>query len=737
MDQWSKLCGSGPIGRIGAYAGIIEPAWEAFRDDFVNLEELLRTSGSRDLSEGRNRNVMTILDADGRAVEIVVKLFGRQPAVKDCIDRARGSKAFRTWRAASHLQRSGVGTPAPVGFLDRWSRGRLLESCFISEYRPDAVSFKRELIRLFREDSQCWKFMNLLRVVAEAVAEMHESGFAHNDLGNQNILLHRSGDGAWGDVQFIDLNRGRIRARLSVRERARDISRIFLPSDLLRVFKHMYHGDQPLPEEFERAERFYRRAYAVHAATRTIRHPLRESRKRKTRRPSSGGEYPSPRDMWIWDERSAQPIAAMKSRDRSRHYSRSWIMKPVAAAAAGALPVRREYRRLMDECYVRPVPMDGTVGVAVDPKAESWEHELRCLAGLGSVPVIVRLYCHEDDEARKFRADAVKKLAAGGRPVSVALVQDRSAVLDPAKWRKFVDWVLDETCGVVEWVEAGHAINRVKWGVWTFAEHRRLMEAVADAVCGRRGPKLMGPAAIDFEYPFVMAALKNLPGSMRLSALSHHLYVDRRGAPENRQGSFDSLRKFALARAIARWAPGCDDRVIVSEVNWPLLGTGVYSPVGSPYEEPGPRFNDPSVSETDYAAYMLRYLAIAVCSGMVERVYWWRLAARGFGLADDSAPDSFVNRPAYRALKFFLETVGKATYRTRITDWAGLPAEGVHVLSFERDTGGSVYLAWSAERAREASLPSSVSAVHDMYGSPVGVDSSRIVLTGDPVYVSA
>ena len=97
-------------------------------------------------------------------------------------------------------------------------------------------SFRDELIHLYRREPVCELFMVLMQRVAESVRAMHEAGFLHKDLGNQNILLRRKGAGDWGDIRFIDLNRGRISTVLTPRERGRDISRVSLPSDLLRLF---------------------------------------------------------------------------------------------------------------------------------------------------------------------------------------------------------------------------------------------------------------------------------------------------------------------------------------------------------------------------------------------------------------------------------------------------------------------------------------------------------------------
>jgi len=713
--------------RLGPYTGVLSgrvtgPA----RAELARLPQRLADPSVELLSAGRNRNVRLRLPGFGGNGDVVAKAFGRQSRLKDAIDRLRGTKAARTWRAAAHLAAAGLGTPAPLGYLERWDGARLRESYYLCAYAAGAVAFGDELIRLYRRDPECWKLMALLECVAREVRAMHDGGLMHNDLGNQNILLRRSGDGAWSDVQFIDLNRARLHAGLSPRRRARDISRINLPSDVLRVFKEMYWAAPP-PPAFQRWERRYRRAYAVHAGTRRIRHPLRTLRRRRAGE-ASGDPYPPPREIWIWDERSAQAVATLVSRDRKRFYTPSWILRPAAATLAGLPGVWREYAALRRQAYGRPVPLAGRIGVAVDPRPDAWDGERAALERLGPVGVMIRLYRHEPPAALDFRLRAVRRLHDAGYRVSVQLVQDRRAVAEPDTWRRFLDTVAGEIAGSVEFAEVGHAINRVKWGVWSFREYRRFLEPVAELTAARPELRLTGPAVIDFEYPFVLAALRSLPPGLRFAALSHHLYVDRRGAPEIRQGPFAALEKFALARAIARRSGVCDDRVVVSEVNWPLRGTGVYSPVGSPYESPGPRFNDPSVDEDTYAAFMIRYIAIALCSGMVDRVYWWRLAARGYGLMDDADPRRLAPRPAYAALRALMRSVGDAVFIERRPG-----AEGVHHLLFERD-GRRVGLAWSTAGTRRIELEAPA-GLRDLCGRDIAAGARHADLDGNPVYI--
>lgn len=626
------------------------------------------------LAGGRNR-VARLAGPDGHSGkgDIVVKMFGRQAGWKDRIDRRQGSKAARSWRTATHLATHGVGTPEPLGFADRWEGDRLRESYLFTRWVPRATNLRAELIRIYSEEPRCADLMALLQAVADAARSLHDAGVIHRDLGNQNIMLTRAAAGDPWQVRFLDLNRARIQPAVDEIERAKDLSRLHLPSDMLRVLFEMYLGARP-GKRFRRVQARSRRVYAWHDRTRRLRHPLRERR-------TPPDPYPAEKDIWIWDDRSVQAISVLTRKDRVR------LRSKVSAATATASTLRllpsvwSGYRQLLGHAYRDPVPMTDRIGIAVEPPEGAVDDELARLEELGPIPVLLRFYHHEHPASWARTADIARRLHGNGHAVSVALVQCRQSVKDPGAWGRFLGDVLDRVHGIVDEVEVGHAINRVKWGVWSWRDYARFMEPVAEARSHYPAIRWMGPACIDFEYPHVAAALSSLPDGVRFGALSHHLYVDRRGAPENRQGRFSTLEKAALARAVAMASPRCEDRFVISEVNWPILGAGVYSPVVSPYDTPGPRSNDPSVSEEDYARFMIRYLLITLCSGMADRVFWWRLVSRGFGLIDDTDASSWRPRPAYWMLKDFLARVGAARFVGR---HAG---DGAHFFRFEHDDG--------------------------------------------------
>jgi len=344
---------------------------------------------------------------------------------------------------------------------------------------------------------------------------------------------------------------------------------------------------------------------------------------------------------------------------------------------------------------------------------------------------MMRFYHHEDSSERRFRAGVVRALHSAGHPVSIAVVQDRRAVLQPAAWQAFVEEVLGDVGPLVESVEVGHNVNRAKWGVWSFEELRSLYAPLERLRARYPELRFAGPGAIDFEYTFLVAALREWPAQVPLAALSHHLYVDRRGAPENPQGPFATVEKLALLRAIARRAGV--GRVEITEVNWPVGGTGAHSPILAPYVLPGTEREGGGVTEDLYGDYLLRYLCLTIGSGLAERVYWWRLAARGFGLVDDTDPAALRPRVAYGMLRAFLERLGESTLVS-----AELPARqgarhGRYEFCFRRPDGEGVVLVYAHGPQLPFPVHRRVDYVEDALGSRLG--SVPRELGGRPFYL--
>ncbi len=657
-------------------------------------------------------------------VTTAIKRVPSRTVIQRMGDRYRGGPAVRALDSGVYLQEHGIGTPRPIAAVEGGDDSVAAGGLLVTEWLGEHVSFKDALIALLSGEGEAPEIVALLRVVSEAIRAMHDAGFCHRDLGNQNILLQRDAEGRCHAPVFIDLNRGRVCANVSIRRRASELSRIYLPSDLRRIFQELYFDAAP-PAAFRRAEAGERLRFALHTGTRTFRHPLRTWRNRGKRQP----DYPPPRDLWIWDPCSVQAVAALCGRDRRRLMSKRDWLDILLASARCALPVRREAKRLLGQAFQAPVEMAGRIGITISDTPATATFEDGCLVELGPLHVLARFYAHQAETQWASTVNRLTHLHASGHAISIVLVQNRRAVTDLQRWRAFVEFVLARVGGLVTDVQVGQAVNRTKWGVWSSRDYAGLARTAAEVARGYPGVKLLGPAVIDFEPHYVAGMLAALPDGVAFNGVGHLLYVDRRGAPENRQGGYDTLGKLAMLRAMARLSPHADDRLVITETNWPLADTGIWSPICSPYLYTGQTVAG-GVDEVTYGCYMIRYLLIALCSGLVDRVCWWRLCSHGFGLVDDKDPQHPRKRPAYEMLLHFVRQVGQATF-------TGCPgtSPGMHAYHFTGGPSGSFTIAYAQEDAQSRQLALPFTRAVDARGRGLDAFDGQLPEDGAPIYL--
>jgi len=705
---------------LGEFEGQVSAGFEeAFNEGFLSdLSGKMAIASEGVLSDGRHRVVVLPLNINGEEIQVAVKSFGSQRGWKDRYDRNKGSKAARSFKSANFLCENEVGTPDPIAYFERWEGQKLAESVYISAFVESLTSFKDLLIQIYRKESDCRNLVSLLTHVAGAIRKMHDAGFWHRDLGNQNMELREPEGAEWGEVQFVDLNRGRIKESLSLQERAQDFSRIRLPSAFLDVLVMNYWEGKP-PAKFSKRMNSLRNRFYWWEKTRKWRHPLRKGSK------GPDMDYPEVQDIWIWDRESAQASITMNRDERKRYYSRGRHTKVAGAVLKSGRKIWREYQQKLPLAFANKIELKGRFGMALESADLDFGRQLESLNKLEGMPILLR-FCHHEGMAQ-WRAGIaqVERLKEAGREVMIAMVQDRRAVKESESWAEFLKFVVGEVGGLASQVEICHAVNRMKWGVHGPDDQMSLLEPVVELQ--NRYPEIIftGPACIDFEYHYVLSALESAPEGLRYGALSHHLYVDRRGAPENFQGNFSALEKCALLCAIAKVMPQCDERVVISEVNWPIEGTGIWSPVTATYIDPRAPEHPLSVSEHDYGVFMLRYMVITVCSGFVDQIYWWRLVAHGFGLIDERGEGGWRERIGFKMLRVFLEQLGTATFVEKLET-----EEEVYALRFEREND-EVTMMWCNGRIFTGPWPSEFKKVLDASGEDIELEE-----VGDsPVYL--
>lgn len=648
---------------------------------------------------------------------ICIKSFARPKWLRSLHYSIVGSKAARSFNHAYHLAKHGVGVPRPLGYFEKWSGRSLSDSYFLSEFVDDATDLYAEMNRLLREDPDCHRYLGLLRIVAEEIRRMHDCGFQHNDLGGQNILLRRSDSHSWDRVQFIDLNRGRIHPELSLRQRAQDLANLEIPSFLRRIFFHNYFNDQSVPVEFNRWEKLFRARRTIHNESRKYRHPIRTlvHSKKFVGLPDGSPNY---KDTWLWDERSGQPTVVLEGKCRHKYRSHLDIYRIISDSLPRLPGVRSHYKQLKERALQKPVSLKHRIGMSLELSTPNLEERIDFLESLPAISVFMRLYHHLGEAQLESAVSAAKRLRDRGHEVSIGLIQSRQSVLNPASWSTFAETAIQRLQPYTTHVEFGHAFNRIKWGLWKLDEVSRLWDCLSALRKQFPGLIFLGPPVNDFEFHYYPPLMKRIGN--QVDALSCHLYVDRCGPPEGFQGSFSLLEKCVLGRAIADSYN--TSGFYITETNWPRVGAGSYSPITCGYVFPGNEESPLHVDDETYAAYMIRYYLISLCSGMVERVWWWRLASRGFGLCDEN--DTAFNTPACRAFRLLVNSISQATFTGHTSH------DGIEHYDF--DSCSIVY----SHAPSKFTVPSNVDRLVNLDGRLSSVSAGECIhIDGSPVFL--
>jgi hypothetical protein len=292
-------------------------------------------------------------------------------------------------------------------------------------------------------------------------------------------------------------------------------------------------------------------------------------------------------------------------------------------------------------------------------------------------------------------------------------------VRDRRRWRAAIEELGERFAPHGARFQIGQAINRSKWGVWCYGEYLELAAEAAEILRRRSGVELAGPAVIDFEAHATAAVVNRRHPTLRFDALASLLYVDRRGAPENRQLGYDTVDKVTLLAAIAETSRLVTSRRHwITEVNWPLA-EGPHSPAGRKV----------AVDEAMQADFLTRFYLLALGSGYVERVFWWQLVARGYGLLDPGDGGALRRRPAYHALATLAREVPPGSLCH-----GALPApEHVRLVHFTRSDGGELVAGWSTAGVRRAALPAPPCRVVSRRGEPLAASATVDVEVGPDV----
>jgi tRNA A-37 threonylcarbamoyl transferase component Bud32 len=625
-------------------------------------------SALKTLHWGRNYLYVTRMETTQGPVDIVVKQFRNQGAKARLNRRLKGSKAERSWKVAQALVDAGLLTPAPVMRIES------VEPEGPSFYICRQLEGATEARYILREATAGNADPGFLQDLGRLARRLHDAGIWFRDFTSGNVLVHPDG------LYLVDLNRARIGKVPTLSERMRDLSRMpVLRPEHQEIFLSGYG-----PDRSRGLYLYYHHAFLLKNRTkqrvrgggRRIKELL-VPRKAHVHIPEAPAGA-SVRDRVVWDHLSDQPHQHAGRLDKLRvRLADAGSHAVEAAIVAAALPrIRARYRELKRELHKQPVAFQGC-GVAVRPWPEDPGALLGLVDELGAKHVLIRLHPWEDDHTAE--EELARELHARGLELTFALPQNRELVRDPRRWRHAIEEIGTRFAPYGTRFQVGQAINRSKWGVWNLNEYIRLVQEAADVLRRQPGVEILGPSVIDFEYHVTAAALNLKRPGLHFDAVSALLYVDRRGAPENTQAGLDTEGKVLLLKAIADTSRSSTGRCWITEVNWPLR-EGPHSPAGRAV----------SVGEEEAADYLARYYLLALGTGAVERVFWWQMIAKGYGLVDPVGPGELRRRPAFHAFR----TLIRELEGSRLEAVLPVPAPA-RLWLFRRPDGAEVAIGWS------------------------------------------
>ncbi len=306
-----------------------------------------------------------------------------------------------------------------------------------------------------------------------------------------------------------------------------------------------------------------------------------------------------------------------------------------------------------------------------------------------------------------------------GYRVLGVILQDRSTIEDPAKLESSLERIFAALSGLVDCYQIGNAVNRLKWGFVSVDEWLGFFKVAWD-LRNRKFPhlRLLGGAIIDFDLLDHSRSLRN-GGPFTYDGYASLLYVDRRGAPENRQMGFDLQGKIDVLHRLVQSGNkvgGADARLWITEVNWPLENTGRYAPA----------MDHCQVGERAQLHYLVRYYLLALATGSVSACYWHQLVAPGYGLIDNRC-GAVRKRPAFHGFA----TLCRLFNRARIEQFDRQEELGHFRLTARKD-GVEIQALWCHGREATLAMPPGKQVI-DILGQPMARAEGAPINLGESV----
>ncbi len=135
----------------------------------------------------------------------------------------------------------------------------------------------------------------------------------------------------------------------------------------------------------------------------------------------------------------------------------------------------------------------------------------------------------------------------------------------------------------------------------------------------------------------------------------------------------------------------------------------------------------PCVNLEDQANFLVRYFILGLASGLVQRIYWWQLAAKGYGLVDPLVSPWEI-RPSFIAFKTMQAFLEGSSFQGREFH----PRAWIFYFIRKKQ---KLAVVWTKEGRIEYEFNLPVSQVFDRDGQALAFKGKAIKIEARPKYV--
>jgi len=609
---------------------------KSFDVDFSlsEFEEIFNTSESIIQS---NRN--TLKKVCLGEVETVVKSFKIPNAIQGFIYRYfRRSKARRSYEYSFLLSDSSVKTPEPLGYIEVYQGFRLRQSYFISSHL-DYDFLIRDVL-----DNKVENKASLLKDFVAFTHHLHSNKILHLDYSAGNVCIKKVND----EYQFylVDINRMAF-GSVSTKAGMRNFSRISSEPKDIAIFSKEY-------AKFSNASFEVCQQEILNAVVKARRY---RDRKRKFKQ-FLNQRKTIPASSYLWSDFSDQPYRIRDVGFKRKLYFLSLYSSLKVCVICLLLPLFSAvlaFNKILDfksflgfkKTRFLETKVD-SLGLCVNidnpmqgKRSPSNEQLVAMVDELGVKDLLVRIPLSDFENFDNYFRFIE---SFSDKTILVNILQDRHHVNDLSLAKVRMREIFRGLKGRVNSFQIGNSVNRRKWGFVSQDEYFDFFKVAQELKENEfNSISLLGGNIIDFELPYFLRSLFHCR-PIFYNGVSAQLYVDRRGAPENKQFGFDTLSKINFYSLIMRASRKSDNKLYITEVNWPLKEMKEWAPAQGKC----------MVSESLQASYLVRYYLMMLASGKVEKCYWHQLVAPGYGLVNNLGGE-LLKRDAYYCYKFLIK----------------------------------------------------------------------------------